>query len=172
MLNRKISYLIAKEIYTNETEAGKELRRIFEAGIRTIMQIKVGHLEGSDEIINGAMVGEFLFGLGEYNENLLEKGENAKLIAWLIRVVADYVVEYIAQDKIFEPAIGTPKDETWYATALDKFYKLPLEESQIIMINAHKEELLRSGFKSVALDYIDEKLKYKVEGFDITRYMA
>lgn len=172
MLNRKISYLIAKEIYTNETEVGKELRRIFEAGIRATMLIKVGHLEGSEEIINGATVGEFLFGLGEYSEHLLENGENAKLIAWLIRVVADYVIEYIAQNELFEPAIGTPKDETWYATALDKFYKLPLEESLEILKNALVKALLRSGFESVSIEYIDEKLKYKVKGFDIPRYMA
>lgn len=172
MLNRKISYLIAKEIYTNETEVGKELRRIFEAGIRSTMQIKVGHLEGSDEIINGATVGEFLFGLAEYNEHHLERNENANLITWLIRVVADYVIENIAQDEFFEPAIGTPKDETWYATALDKFYKLPIKESFEILIKANKKALLRSGFKSVAMDYIDENLKYKVKGYDIPRYLA
>lgn len=171
MLNRKISYLIAKEIYTNETEVGKELRRIFESGIRATMLVKVGHLEGSDEIINGVMVGEYLFGLGEYNEHLLKKGENAKLIAWLIRVVADYVIEYIAQNELFEPAIGTPKDETWYVAAIDKFYKLPIEESLKILKNAHEKALLRSGFKTAAMDFIDEKIKCTVKGFDVPRYL-
>lgn len=143
-MNRKISYLIERKIFTNKTKEGKELREIFEEGIRAILLIKTEHLEGYEEIINGASIREFLFGLAEYNEKLLDNGEKATFIAWLVRIVSDYVMEYLTQDESFEPAIGTPKDEMWYVIAIDKFYNLPIEESRKILKNALNKFLMQS----------------------------
>lgn len=82
--------------------------------------------------------------MAEYNEKLLDNGEKATFIAWLVRIVSDYVMEYLTQDESFEPAIGTPKDEMWYVIAIDKFYNLPIEESRKILKNALNKFLMQS----------------------------